>query len=79
MSKSVPGPTNSAHPALVSPHPEQVHVFTKDLKQLIADLQATDDKAAMTQRYKDALVAKRQVRREFSSCLGSVVLKYLES
>jgi len=38
-----------------------MYVFTKDLKQLRADLRATDDKAAVVQRYEDALVAKGQV------------------
>ena len=39
-------------------------MFTKDLKQLTADLEATDDKSAVIQRYKDALAVKSEVRYE---------------
>lgn len=53
-------------------------MFTKELKQLIADLEGTDDKSAVTQRYDDALVAKSEVRNEFRSDFGSTVFTYLE-
>ena len=52
-------------------------MFTKDLKQLTEDLEAADDKSAVIQRYKDALTVKGEVRHEFWSDLGSVVLTYL--
>jgi len=54
-----------------------MHVFTEDLEQLIGDLEAADDKAAVVKRYKAAFLAKREVRREISSHFGSVVLKDL--
>lgn len=44
-------------------------MFTKDLKQLTADLEATDDKLAVVRRYGDALLAKVEVRYEFWSDL----------
>ena len=45
--------------------PNGAYVFTKDLKQLAVDLEATNDEAAVVQRYKDVLVAKGEVRCEF--------------
>lgn len=49
--------------------PKVTCVFTKDLKQLAADLEATNDGAAVVQRYKDTLVAKGEVCCEFWSFL----------
>ena len=54
------------------------HVFTKDLDQLAADLKATDDQAAVIQRYKDALAVKREVRCGFQSDLNFFVFTYPE-
>ena len=49
-------------PSLLSVRPrQQMYVFTKDLKQLTADLEVTGDKAAVVKRYKDALVGKAEV------------------
>ena len=53
-------------------------MFTKDLKQLTADLEATDDKSAVIQRYKGALAVKSEVHCELWSDSGPVVLIYLE-
>ena len=53
-------------------------MFTKDLEQLVADLEAGDDKAAVVQRYNGAMFVKRQVRREFWSDLGPAALTCLE-
>jgi len=40
-----------------------MYVFTKDLERLAADLESTDDEAAVVRRYEHALVAKGQVCR----------------
>lgn len=61
-------------PFPVPPFPELIHVFMKDLKQLTADWRATDAKSAVIRRYRDALFAKVEVRYEFWSGFGSVVL-----
>lgn len=53
-------------------------VFTKDLKQLIADLETTDDEAAVIRRYADTFIAKDKVRREFSSDFEPAVLTCLK-
>ena len=53
-------------------------MFTKDLKQLTEDLEATDDESAVIQQYKEALAMKGEVRYEFWSYSGPVVLTYLE-
>lgn len=52
-------------PFLVPPLPRRLHVFTKDLKQFRADLETTDDEAAVIQRHRDARAAKGEVCREF--------------
>lgn len=49
---------------LVPPFTKKIHVFTKDLERLIADLEATADKAAVIERYSVALAAKNKVRYE---------------
>ena len=54
----------------LSPLPKQMYVFTKDLEQLAADLRTVDDKAAVVQRYEDALAAKSQVRCQIASFLS---------
>ena len=41
--------------------PRKHCVLTRDLEQLTTDLETTDDKAALIQRYEDALVAKHEV------------------
>ena len=63
-------------PLLVPPLPRRLHVFTKDLEELVADLEACDDKAAVVRRYNGALFVKRQVRREVWSDLGPAALTY---
>jgi len=55
---------------LVPPLSKRLYVFTKDLKRLKADLMATEDEAAVIQRYKDALVMRSEVCREFWSAFG---------
>lgn len=45
-----------------------MYVFTKDVKQLTADLDAIGDKEAVIQRYRNADIAKGEVRCE--SLLG---------
>jgi len=41
----------------------------RDLEQLAADLEATDDEAAVVQQYEDALSAKAEVRCKFGRIL----------
>jgi len=53
-------------------------MFTKDLEQLVADLEASDDKLAVVQRYGCEIIAKHEVRREFWSDLGPAALTYLK-
>lgn len=61
-------------PLPVPPLPKRFYVFTKDLDQLRADLEATDDKAAVIQRYSDAVVAKSKVFCKSYRVLVSIVL-----
>lgn len=58
--------------------PNRSHVFKKDLDQLVADLEAGDDKAAVLQRYRIALFEKNQVRCGFWSDLGPAAFTYPE-
>jgi len=59
--KLVPRHILDVHQLLVLP-PNQVHMFTKDLKQLVADLEASDDQAAVVRRYKDRFSVNSKVR-----------------
>jgi len=61
--KTVPRHIPDVHPLLVLPLPNQIHMFTKDLERLAADLEASDDRAAVVQQYKDRFVVKSKVRR----------------
>ena len=78
MPKSVLRYTPNSHLLLVPPFPKLTYVFTKDLKQLIADLGATDDKLAVVQRYEGALAARFEVSCNFRSGFGSVVFTCFE-
>ena len=69
---------SNTRPLPVPPLYKRAYMFTKDLEQLTEDLVAADDKPAVIQRYKDALTVKGEVRYEFWSNLGPVVLTYLE-
>ena len=51
------------------PPQKRIHMFTKDLKKLAADLEASNDKAAVVRRYKDGLYAKTEVRCRFDHIL----------
>ena len=53
-------------------------MFKKDLEQLKADLKATNDEAAVVQRYANALAAKLDVRCDSPLDPGFVVLTHLE-
>jgi hypothetical protein len=74
--KSVSCRIPNADPVPVPPSTKKIHVFTKDLERLIADLGATADKAAVIERYSVALAAKNKVRYELESGSGSIVLTY---
>ena len=64
-------------PLLVRPLSKRLlYVFTKGLRQLVADLESTDDQPVVIQQYKDALVAKGKVCYEFWSDFGSAALTY---
>ena len=78
--QSVPRFFANPYPPLVSlsPLPKHMYVFVEDLKRLAADLESTDDKAAVVRRYERALVAKGQVCCDLSSGLGFIALIYLE-
>jgi len=67
--KSVSCHILDVHPLLVLPLPNQIHMFTKDLNQLAADLEASDDQAAVVQRYKDEFAVKVKVRCGFCRIL----------
>jgi len=62
----------------VSSLPKGMYVFTKDIKQLTADLEAADDQEAVILRYSNALVAKNEVRCESWSDFGFAVLTRLK-
>jgi len=70
------GRLSSPSQVLPTPFPNGMQVFTKDLEQLVADLEAGDDKAAVVQRYRSALVVKHQVCCKFWSGLGPATLTY---
>jgi len=56
---------------LVPSLPKGKYVFTKDIKQLTADLEAADDQEAVILRYSNALIAKNEVRCESGQILVS--------
>ena len=66
------------HPLIVLSFHERIYILTKDLKQLMADLEATDDELAVIQRYKDALAAKGEVCCDPWSDSNPVILTYFE-
>ena len=48
-------------PLSVPSFDSMLHVFTKDMKRLIADLESADDGAAVVRRYEGALAVRLEV------------------